>query len=317
MNILIAGNGLDLHHGNKTGYIDFLKYAKKQGWDSNCFIKDFIVSVEADGVPLEDYNPDEQQRKWIDCEDEIKIVIQAFIEAIVRQEFDDSDDVQIKVYKCFEPILCDGGVGDFHLYYDNSGIFHKDWLIRRLREELDEAISLLRQYLTKDSKASFTFEPFTKTKFDYAISFNYTDKVELYINNLKNVYYLHGSLEKDNMVFGSFNVGDIDFVYFEKYFQRIQKKTDWFDVSGINKINGITNHFYGCSFGESDTDIMRELLREDLLKYEERINNVIYYYGQTDYEEKVVNLIKILGKENFVRWYYSGKIQFIDVKSAV
>lgn len=316
MNILIAGNGLDLHHGYKTGYVDFLKYAKEQGWDKNCFIREFISEVEADGVLLENYDPaDHEKKKWIDCEDEIKTTINTFVKALPSLQFDSNSSIHAKVYKSFNPIINDGVYGDFASYHDTNGIFQKELFVERLRMELDESIRFLREYLMKAPKPPYTVDPFTSMTFNYAVSFNYTNVVERYVTDPNNVYYLHGSLEDDNMVLGTYGIDDIDFVYFEKYFQRIQKKTKWFDIEKEDTLNGVHNYFFGCSFGESDTDLMQKLLRMDLMiKGEGTVVNHIYYYGQKDYEQKIINLIKILDKDNFVKWNYEGKFVFINTK---
>lgn len=314
MNILIAGNGLDLYHGYKTSYVDFLKYAKEQKWTDNCFMKEFIASVQADGLALENYDDNCQNKKWIDCEEEIKDIINAFIDAIPRQEFDYSNTKYAMIYKYFEDLVS-GDYGCFSPFIDNEDRFRKEDLIQCLRKELDEVISLLKRYLIEVEKPSFTIDLFNgKTNFDWGISFNYTDVIKKYIHDDSNILFIHGSLEKDDMVLGTYNIEDKDFTYFEKFFQRIQKRTDYFDRRMIDSVNGVNNHFFGLSFGESDTDLLRELLWVDSLDRKKiTVKNTIYYYSQSDYEQKVNNLIKILEKDNFVRWYYERVIEFIDI----
>ena len=65
----------------------------------------------------------------------------------------------------------------------------------------------------------------------YVISFNYTDTYKIYDINPKDVFHVHGSLDKSNMVLGfdDDNPEELDFIYFKKYFQRIQKLTGYMD----------------------------------------------------------------------------------------
>jgi hypothetical protein len=105
-----------------------------------------------------------------------------------------------------------------------------------------------------------------------------------------------------------------DSIYFEKYFQRIQKKLGVLpekrfyaseNISEINKVAVVI--FFGHSMGISDGDVIKKII-EDLSKYV-----AIYYYDQVDYEEKVINLIKVLGKEKVLELVGDENIRFIKI----
>ena len=88
---------------------------------------------------------------------------------------------------------------------------------------------------------------------------------------------------------------ELDFIYFKKYFQRVQKLTGYFDYEllGRNK-QGIvwrpTIHFYGLSMNKTDGDMIRDL-------WDLSPRFVIYYLDPDDYAQKVINLIDIFGKD--------------------
>ncbi len=46
----------------------------------------------------------------------------------------------------------------------------------------------------------------------------------------------------------------------------------------------------------------------------DRVLIIFHLNGQKDYEEKVINLIDTLGKENVIQGIYSGRIEFIPIK---
>lgn len=147
----------------------------------------------------------------------------------------------------------------------------------------------------------------------YVISFNYTDTYKIYGIDLEDVFHVHGSLDKNNMVLG-FNDDDeknLDFIYFKKYFQRIQKLTGYIDNDrfpykderGITYGNVTTVHFYGHSMDNTDGDIIRKL---------KKLSDgfVIYKYNQEDFEQKVINLIDVFGKEEATKLIQNGFIKF-------
>lgn len=146
----------------------------------------------------------------------------------------------------------------------------------------------------------------------YVISFNYTDTYKLYGIASKDVFHVHGSREKYNMVLGYDDdcPEELDFIYFKKYFQRIQKLTGYinrekFDTTdgGLTFSNAVIIHFYGHSMDKTDGDIIRELRKSSR-------GFVIYTYNQEDYEQKVINLIDVFGKEEATKMIQNRFIKF-------
>ncbi|MBR0091074.1 MAG: hypothetical protein IJP92_05195 [Lachnospiraceae bacterium] len=338
MNILVAGNGLDLQHGYKTGYVDFLTYAKDKGWNKdNDFLNYFISEIEDDKISLDEYQKMEYaekkiHHKWIDCEYEIKEAIDAMrilMERTTRSGQGEPVYREKRITSCFKKTIGDNPIKFLGALKYKNNIYNKERFIKSLKDDLQDCISRLREYLlqeTEEEKGDKIVFKSTK-KFDIIICFNYTNVVERYISMINSrskrktkCYWVHGSLSRNNMVLGTENEDkeSLDFVYFKKYFQRIQKETDHFYRGSLDGQGRIDVHFYGCSFGKSDKDLMRELLWADE-KYKEsdqpqKISH-IYCYGQRDYESKVINLIEILGRDDFERWYYDKKIQFCNVKN--
>ena len=131
----------------------------------------------------------------------------------------------------------------------------------------------------------------------------------IYMNLYTKKKSAHYRLEKNNMVLGVNEQQDMDFIYFVKYFQRIQKASG---VSYKKFINSyIRNdqgrnvkeeyklHIYGHSLDETDEDILRYLIGKTDEQGRLNLNSkqiVIYYYDASDYEQKVVNLIKLYGR---------------------
>ena len=145
----------------------------------------------------------------------------------------------------------------------------------------------------------------------YVISFNYTYTYKKYGIRNEDVFHVHGRLLKNNMVLG-FNDEDpenLDFVYFKKYFQRIQKMTGYINEAKIidHDADLYPNpiiHFYGHSMDKTDGDIIVKL-RSLARKF------VIYTYNQEDYEQKVINLIDVFGKKDATELIQTKFIEFV------
>lgn len=181
---------------------------------------------------------------------------------------------------------------------------------------MDEVIELLRRYLvyaTEDLDKIDKIQQIADIKPRYVISFNYTYTYKKYGVKDEDVFHVHGRLLKNNMVLG-FNDEDpenLDFVYFKKYFQRIQKLTGYINEARlIDRDADLTPkpiiHFYGHSMDKTDGDIivkLRSLAR----------GFVIYTYNQEDYEQKVINLIDVFGKKEATELIQTKYIEFVPI----
>lgn len=334
-NVLVIGNGFDLYHGLKTNYIDFVEFSKDitktekgtkgRNWAvSNSFLKCFIEVAS-------------ENQSWIDCEEEIEIIVTMMLKILYdRSVFDTTyahncikkNNTSLKSYE-FERLklmnrFCEKSTTQTimfqNVYFKTYTGIDKNLVMEKLKRDLNDLIKLFKYYLEekvinepveKKSKQVKEINP------DYTIKFNYTNTYERYGISRQDVCYIHGSAQEDNMVLGIRDIDekDINSIYFKKYFQRIQKYTDviqW-DRFGENHSTPHTTgnantYFFGHSLSNTDGDLIRSI-------YENSCKIIIFHLnGHKDYEQKIINLIDILGKAVVIDGMYSGKINFLPIK---
>ncbi|WAJ22890.1 AbiH family protein [Lacrimispora xylanolytica] len=324
-NILVIGNGFDLYHELRTGYYDFVKYAEDSEYKDNIFIKHFRKVIhENDG--------------WIDCEDEIEYLVSIFQKFLclpfvnnirMIQDTSNFSRSEIKILEYLEFIFLKGDRYYMHSDAPNvRGCINKRWFIEKVRKNLDELIKAFRIYLNEVvtlENVKTRSKQLLDFKFDYVVNFNYTDTYKLYGVDDSSVFYVHGSIKSDNMVLGikDSNDDDLDFVYFKKYFQNIQKRTGLLDRtkfahSDIPKVlsdgsfsyNSTVIYFFGHSLSNTDGYIIKdiEVLAGKI---------VIYFYNQEDYESKVVNIISVFGKKRALELLDCKKITFEELENGI
>lgn len=203
------------------------------------------------------------------------------------------------------------------------GILKKK-MMEELRREFDEFVRAFEIYLLEFVDKIENINPIqqiAKLNITSVVSFNYTLTESLYRIAPERVHHIHGMIRKNgdlhpnNMVLGINEQLEqkMDFIYFVKYFQRIQKATGtcykeliaqrtW----GKNVLTDkYTLYVYGHSLDETDEDILKYLIGDInrqgifVLKPEKVC---IFYYDIDDYEQKVINLIKLYGR-NIVETY--------------
>lgn len=203
---------------------------------------------------------------------------------------------------------------------NNTDFHHQIELTKKhLYRELEELTWLLEIYLTRflNTKTKkielFKYLPVTKL-----ISFNYTDTyTRMYKKETNTVHYIHGFASKDrikeenNMVFGIGseikNVTDndkYDYLEFQKYYQRIVKKTGNNYTKWLNDNEQFYIYFFGHSLDIVDGDVIRKLIHCKKAKV------IIFYYNQKALNALVVNLAKILGKDELIQFTNEEKITF-------
>lgn len=335
-NILVIGNGFDLYHGLKTKYTDFVDYARnitndigtkkiRKIFNYNLFINWFK-------------NVANENQGWIDCEIEIEKILMLFKKIIYDKDVFSMHGVRHYIYEDKTSLL--------YFEYDMLGIFKefvtynkilngyefnniyftkyqgisKSKVLNKLRSELEDLIMVFRFYLQNEvlnKKYDKMSQQILDIKPEYVINFNYTNTYKKYGIQDQDVCFIHGSVDKDNMILGikDTDESDIDFIYFKKFFQRIQKNCDVVDLKKIR--NGdmynqhfVHVHFFGHSLSDTDGDIIRSICGH--------VSKILIYYmdnaDDKDYEQKVINIINVLGKENAIQSIHSGKIQFIKIK---
>lgn len=209
-------------------------------------------------------------------------------------------------------------------YEKNQKIF-----VKRLREDYDKFIAALGIYLNffafcvKENTPNIKQLQELSKKIQYILCFNYKDN---YLSTYIEAEYVtdcmvHGSLNfnpdtemsalisHNDMVVGfqdtKEDAKDLTFEYYRKYFQRVVKGTgneylSWFkEAEAAGKT--INVYVFGHSLDSTDKDILATLF------FFKDVHFTIYYYvgdsgKNTDLEQKVTNLIKILGKENLIKF---------------
>lgn len=126
---------------------------------------------------------------------------------------------------------------------------------------------------------------------------------------------VHGDLTGGELVLGvsdyMFSDADnkkLDYIYFQKYFQRIQKRTGSFYKKWLERNDGsLIDEIYimGHSLDKTDKTIIEELFNA---KYVRKI--CIYFHNQWAYENQVIKLIEIFGREYIIDQVANERIIF-------
>jgi len=332
-NILVIGNGFDLYHGLKTNYIDFVRFSEKllkaekgtkgRNWIiSNSFVKCFIKVAS-------------ENQNWIDCEREIEKIVNMFLKIMydrnvfgVKSNYIEKNNTSLELYE-FETLklmnrFCEKSdsqeIKIRDSYFKTYEGIDKELLMRKLKEDLNDLIKLFKYYLEEnviDQPVSRFSNQIQEIHPDYVINFNYTNTCEQYGINVQDICYIHGSVQDNNMVLGIRDIDekDINSIYFKKFFQRIQKRTNTIQWDKFIEDHGLGSkfsiahtYFFGHSLSNNDGDLIRSI-------YENSCKIIIYYLNsQKDYEQKVINLIDTLGKESVIQGMNSKKIDFQIIK---
>lgn len=340
-NVLVIGNGFDLAHNMETTYNHFIEYVKNLEYKNDDLLDDlekeeFDKIVENNGFIKYFLNFLMSVPGWVDFEREIYRITTQF-----KKFFDSSKEMFLsnnRLSKTNSGELLVAVLNNFGIvkiielniiieprFYSSKYGINKREILKELKLHLNELIRGLELYLEicqrKFEKevvnASKVIKQIKEIKPIYVISFNYTDTYKIYNIAEHKVSHIHGKIGEKNIVLGvdDKTPQDLDFIYFKKYFQRIQKGTDlvdWTDL--VRYIDGYEEspliHFYGHSMDKTDEDIIRELkgLAEGF---------VIYIYNQEDYEQKVVNLIDIFGKKEAVEMIQTDFIQFVKCDNEI
>ena len=324
-NILVLGNGFDLYHGLKTRYYDFVQFVKnpprdtehriKQICNQNTFLQYFIKVCEIND-------------NWIDCEEEIERVV-----LLVQKIMDNSEINHNGIVDLMGTVISDvefiimrelkryGTASNkrgfrFKNEYIKNNVIDKMKILQDFRKELDEVIEALSYYLKKELSQKddiLKFDQISNIDIDVVINFNYTPTYSMVYCNETPVFYQHGKLDDNESIVLGIPDNDkisLDFVYFKKYFQRIQKRSGILNkvmVASHKILNGdVTSYFLGMCMGKTDEDLIKQIM-------DVSTKSVIFYYDQTDYEGKVVNLIDILGRKKLEECLNQEEIEFIKL----
>lgn len=336
-NLLIVGNGFDLEHNLKTKYTDFLNKFNRYDIKTPVCINNINYNVENNNFLI--YILDRLLQKkmfgdnWIDIETELKLIVE-YIEKI----YDNFIDEKVYERHLINDILINNS--NFTQLFDNifedynadNLIFKKKNYLNKisaLEQNLDNFVDMLRNYLLEEtSNLNDIIKSPDILNIDYQIthvlSFNYTDTFrQVYSTKLEDEYidFIHGKLDKNNLVLGtSETLPDnkkskiIDAIYLKKYFQRIFKKTNYKYTNWLKNTKFKTVYIHGHSLDESDGEILRKIINTVLSTNNEKINPTIkiFYKDKNHYRQEIANLVQVLGKDAFEKYYSSNKIVFIE-----
>ena len=193
----------------------------------------------------------------------------------------------------------------------------KNYIINRMQLELEKLIKCLRIYLLE------FVERIKVNVYSRQIK-ELGDICLLSLKNLLKHHAIHGETKEDNLVLGieddSFGK-TTDYIYFQKFFQRIQKKTgnfyiDWITMPPYQQRNleDVPAQVYimGHSLGISDKGILKNLL------FNQNVEKVtIFYYNQKAYEEIVINLVKMFGKDGIIEATSNESIVFEKLEKPI
>lgn len=270
---------------------------------------------------------------WIDFEKEIYPVMELFefvfesdygMDANVDKIYITAKDINFKLLEISEhwkKYLNFGSKLWISKEYGTKeyGVLKKK-ILKSLKKEFDEFIYAFEIYLHEfvyKNKNIKALKQIKNINADYVISFNYTLTEKLYGISEQKTHHIHGSIREDlsqrtnNMVLGVNEQEDqnLDFIYFVKYFQRIQKRTGTNYKSFINRYSGGMReeyelHIYGHSLDVTDEDILKYVIDGAKKVY-------IYRYSQEDFESKVINLIALYKREDVEKNIENGRFEFV------
>lgn len=276
---------------------------------------------------------------WIDFEMEIENILQQL--TIV---FDASRDGKTKanMFRFSEMNIVDNFiVFDFLKWHARDVlIINEDYLDLRTKkidetkvlnllvDSLKQFTLIFNKYLVYVVDKFLDEKQFKYTEVDFHLideiyTFNYTNVLEK-LYNIKNdkIVYLHGKSNKSNIIQNLiFGISDIPeglkhskIFNFTKYYQKIRNNNNCRFIQLPSKENDNFEEtvFYviGHSLDESDKKYVFDLFRyleSDKNKYS-RI--CVFYFSENDYDNKLNNLIKIIGEDVIVEMNKSKRLYF-------
>lgn len=295
-------------------FINYLKSNKNTIYEK----KDFVVECRDNyWIKYVNKNKDTMGEKWCDFE----YVIGHHIEVMssitkIRHVEELREYVNHKDYKemqYFEKI-----------FFRNDRIYTYEDVKNQINimfDGLKKLTWILEVYLDKFLNEKRTpLRLFELLPVDYILSFNYIDTYQkVYKKNIEYYHNIHGvadtnrDLKENNMVFGiGQNIKGLneeiedEYVYFQKYYQRIIKKTGNLYKTWLKSDEIIRVFIYGHSLDVPDGDVIT-----DLVEYKKSII-YIFYYNQQAFNDIVINLVKIFGKDCLIDYTGREKINFIS-----
>lgn len=196
----------------------------------------------------------------------------------------------------------------------------KHLLLEFMKKELDVLIECFHIYIDEfviNIDISVHSDQIRRLDKVSVLSFNYTDTFKtVYPDHLLgSTCFVHGNSHDGNIVMGVSDdfIDNNDYIYFQKFFQRIQKRTGIdYEKLLTNHINdGKPNEIYimGHSLDRTDKGVL-----EKFIKTECKVH--IFYHNQDAYEQQVIKLVEMFGKDRIIDAVAKKEIVFEMLKKA-
>lgn len=200
-------------------------------------------------------------------------------------------------------------------------------LLRAMKVQLDCLNKCLNYYLEEfvsPIKCNCYSEQIRALEDIYLLNFNYTYTFAAVYGKrfLIQHHPVHGELKEENLVLGISDEdfpGSTDYIYFQKYFQRIQKRTGNYYQAWVTnpKFSALEDEktkvfVMGHSLNKVDRGILQNFfLNQDVGKL------TIFFHNQEGYEQNVINLVDMFGKDYVIDQTGKERIVFQRLEPAV
>jgi len=349
MKILVLGNGFDVDHSLPTSYKEFLcfclyategrgalnehyerltpmqkRYAEKLDKNKKLKKKFFELLENNNLFRYFSVQLDRQGKNWIDLERELRSIVRD-----LRTIEDEYNASQLFTYEAKSNHKIYDLIENLGINTVDSGKIDEiclDSIHKALCDALDSFSKALELYIVNfiDTTTISGISP-DVIEFDATniITFNYSRTYERIYGGIhwkEVVDHIHGIAQDNedpetNIVLGVTTSAEQQYknryVEFEKYFQRITKKTgskykEWLR-SVPNGVHTVEIMFFGHSLDSSDSDIINDLIDNPNTRI------TICYHSVTAQKDIVANLTEIIGKQKLIE-YVSGKSPKITFK---
>ncbi len=191
---------------------------------------------------------------------------------------------------------------------------NKKLLLNSMRNELDYFNKCFNYFILEfvsKIKCSCYSEQIRELGDVYLLNFNYTyTYASVYgKQELLSHHPVHGEAKEENLVLGipdSAFQESLEYVYFQKYFQRIQKRTgnfyrEWLYIDNQQ----IEVYIMGHSLNSADKGILDAIFDNELVS---KVR--IYYHSQESYEKMIINLVDMYDRDFVIEQTGKGRVEF-------
>lgn len=334
-NIIIKYFSQDLDY-TKSGWIDFEKKIENMLLDIDDYYSKFLIlykdeniSKKYNNVTLDGFFKDIGEKAENNINQRLKRIkninknnIGFFIEklytlGLVKRIIIEEDIIVYESYNYDELDLPNYEI-------ENIIIKSKSNIIELILRDFNRLIECFNTYLIEfvDIKKIKVFsEQVREMDIDKVLTFNYTDTFRIYKElDRKSICHVHGKTsiypDKVDMVMGTSedafdsiegNDKKLEYIRFQKYFQRIFKNTGAEYKKWMYEEYML--HIIGHSLDVTDKEIIF-----DMIDFSEK--TYIYYNSEESFARLITNLVRIAGRNDAIEWFHD-KIKFIPLRKPV